>query len=241
MPTVPGMPTGPEDPSHPGESPPTISIVMCIIISILILIAIFVARRSSHRTESHEDSHRRLKKGSGGIGVNALRLLPLVKYNPDVMGPDFHHDGNTSPTGLSLLRGMDMAVSDTDGGDKPSRKAWRDFYPQIRHALLGKHRGPQPCPEDADTTSLIQTCVICTDDFIRGTNVRRLPCGHFFHPPCIDPWLLNFGVTCPLWQVFLLFFLEVVLSLIWVQESHSLLTPSQSDKSQNVGECKQPE
>ncbi|CCC07829.1 hypothetical protein SMACR_12779 [Sordaria macrospora] len=198
MPTVPGMPTGPEDPSHPGESPPTISIVMCIIISILILIAIFVARRSSHRTESHEDSHRRLKKGSGGIGVNALRLLPLVKYNPDVMGPDFHHDGNTSPTGLSLLRGMDMAVSDTDGGDKPSRKAWRDFYPQIRHALLGKHRGPQPCPEDADTTSLIQTCVICTDDFIRGTNVRRLPCGHFFHPPCIDPWLLNFGVTCPL-------------------------------------------
>ncbi|KAK3355415.1 hypothetical protein B0H65DRAFT_47110 [Neurospora tetraspora] len=198
MPIIPGMPTGPEDPSHPGESPPAISIVMCIIVSILILIAIFVARRSSYRTESHEDSHRRLRKGSGGIGINALHSLPLVKYDPDLMAQDFHHDGSTSPRGLSLVRGMDMAVSDSDRGDKPSRKAWRAFYPQIRHALLGKHRGRQPCPEDADTTSLIQTCAICTDDFVRGTNVRRLPCGHFFHPPCIDPWLLNFGKTCPL-------------------------------------------
>ncbi|KAK1776917.1 hypothetical protein QBC45DRAFT_201551 [Copromyces sp. CBS 386.78] len=198
MPTVPGMPTGPQDPSHPGESPPAVSIVICIIVSILILIALFVARRSSYRTESIGDSHRRRKKGSGGIGINALRSLPLVKYDPDFMGQDFHHDGSTSPTGLNLLRGMDMAVSDSEGGDKPSRKAWRDFYPQIRHALLGKHMGRQPCREDADTTSLIQTCAICTDDFVRGTNVRRLPCGHFFHPPCIDPWLLNFGVTCPL-------------------------------------------
>ncbi|KAK3395458.1 hypothetical protein B0T20DRAFT_35370 [Sordaria brevicollis] len=198
MPTVPGMPTGPEDPSHPGDSPPTISIVMCIVVSIFILIAIFVARRSSYRTESHEDSHRRLKKGSGGIGANALRSLPLVKYDPDLMAQDFHHDGSESPRGLNLLRGMDMAVTDADGGDKPSRRAWRTFYPQIRHALLGKHRGRQPDPEDADTTSLIQTCAICTEDFVRGTNVRKLPCGHFFHPPCIDPWLLNFGVTCPL-------------------------------------------
>lgn len=217
MPTVPGMPTGPEDPSHPGDSPPTISIIMCIIVSILILIAIFVARRSSNRNESDGGSNRRLKKkGSGGIGVGALRSLPLVKYDPDLMGQDFHHDGGTSPTGLSLLRGMDMAVSDTDEGDKPSRNAWRDFYPQIRHALLGKHRSRQPCPEDADTASLIQTCAICTDDFVRGTNVRRLPCGHFFHPPCIDPWLLNFGVTCPLWQVSLRISLGVVLSWFWV-------------------------
>jgi Ring finger domain len=42
-------------------------------------------------------------------------------------------------------------------------------------------------------------CSICTDDFERGQDVRVLPCGHQFHPACIDPWLLNVSGTCPLW------------------------------------------
>jgi hypothetical protein len=29
--------------------------------------------------------------------------------------------------------------------------------------------------------------------------VRVLPCQHQFHPPCVDPWLVNVSGTCPLW------------------------------------------
>ncbi|KAK3393512.1 hypothetical protein B0H63DRAFT_458386 [Podospora didyma] len=32
-------------------------------------------------------------------------------------------------------------------------------------------------------------------------DVRKLPCRHLFHPICIDPWLLDFSVTCPLCRV----------------------------------------
>ncbi|KAL2125890.1 hypothetical protein VTI74DRAFT_2342 [Chaetomium olivicolor] len=41
-------------------------------------------------------------------------------------------------------------------------------------------------------------CSICTEDFQVGEDVRVLPCNHKFHPPCIDPWLVNVSGTCPL-------------------------------------------
>lgn len=43
------------------------------------------------------------------------------------------------------------------------------------------------------------SCPICTDDFIRGQDLRVLPCNHQFHTECIDPWLVNVSGTCPLW------------------------------------------
>ena len=44
-------------------------------------------------------------------------------------------------------------------------------------------------------------CSVCTDDFVKGQDIRVLPCNHKFHPECIDPWLLNVSGTCPLWSV----------------------------------------
>lgn len=41
-------------------------------------------------------------------------------------------------------------------------------------------------------------CSICTEDFTVGEDVRVLPCNHKFHPPCVDPWLVNVSGTCPL-------------------------------------------
>lgn len=45
------------------------------------------------------------------------------------------------------------------------------------------------------------SCPICTDDFVKGQDLRVLPCNHQFHPDCIDPWLVNVSGTCPLWYV----------------------------------------
>ncbi|KAA8575704.1 hypothetical protein EYC84_004817 [Monilinia fructicola] len=43
------------------------------------------------------------------------------------------------------------------------------------------------------------TCPICLDDFESGTTlIRELPCGHIFHPECIDPFLSNNSSLCPL-------------------------------------------
>ncbi|CEG36856.1 hypothetical protein L915_18630 [Plasmopara halstedii] len=47
---------------------------------------------------------------------------------------------------------------------------------------------------DSDT----ETCPICLDDFEDGTDVKVLPCQHFFHINCINPWLEGRSGRCPL-------------------------------------------
>lgn len=42
------------------------------------------------------------------------------------------------------------------------------------------------------------TCAICLEDFVAGSSqVRELPCGHFFDRACIDPYLLGHSNQCP--------------------------------------------
>lgn len=43
-----------------------------------------------------------------------------------------------------------------------------------------------------------ETCAICVEDFQENDMTRILPCNHFFHPDCIDPWLISHSSMCPL-------------------------------------------
>lgn len=40
-------------------------------------------------------------------------------------------------------------------------------------------------------------CAVCLEPLQPGELVRRLPCGHCFHQPCVDPWLLE-QRSCPM-------------------------------------------
>ncbi|KAJ3163089.1 hypothetical protein HDU86_002258 [Geranomyces michiganensis] len=43
------------------------------------------------------------------------------------------------------------------------------------------------------------TCSICIDEFESDTNVRLLqPCGHAFHPECVDRWVMEQAAVCPM-------------------------------------------
>ncbi|KAJ4981782.1 hypothetical protein NE237_032619 [Protea cynaroides] len=48
--------------------------------------------------------------------------------------------------------------------------------------------------EDQEQSS---TCMICVDKFVKGVEIVRLPCTHFFHGECIFKWLENKN-SCPL-------------------------------------------
>merc|ERR1712176_899719 len=39
-------------------------------------------------------------------------------------------------------------------------------------------------------------CMICHEEYCEGQMVKTLPCIHFFHTKCIDPWLAQKD-TCP--------------------------------------------
>ncbi|KAL4591128.1 hypothetical protein LXL04_004077 [Taraxacum kok-saghyz] len=40
-------------------------------------------------------------------------------------------------------------------------------------------------------------CTICKDEFIKGENIKRLPCHHYFHHECIRRWL-SYKKNCPI-------------------------------------------
>jgi hypothetical protein len=70
-------------------------------------------------------------------------------------------------------------------------RAWRE----------GKHDRSLQKGTNSSITSFesSQECSICTEEFLEDVRLRSQPCGHSFHPDCIDPWLLERSVTCPMW------------------------------------------
>jgi hypothetical protein len=41
-------------------------------------------------------------------------------------------------------------------------------------------------------------CIICSCPYLEKEGVRKLPCDHFFHKKCIDRWLQEGSVKCPI-------------------------------------------
>jgi len=102
-------------------------------------------------------------------------------------------------TGIKLLatwlafqahfpRGQEeLLENDEDADEAPRGAAWDviDALPVLLCTSCVAEDGPE------------SGCAICLSEFELGCSLRRLPCGHKFHQPCIDTWLSKRKV-CPL-------------------------------------------
>ncbi|XP_020710145.2 E3 ubiquitin-protein ligase Iruka isoform X2 [Athalia rosae] len=93
----------------------------------------------------------------------------------------------------------------------PGDYVWgRDGLDAIVTQLLNQMEGtgPPPLPREQidqiPSTTVTQEqvdvklqCSVCWEDFRLAEPVRQLPCQHFYHAPCIVPWLELHG-TCPI-------------------------------------------
>ncbi|KAG9451626.1 hypothetical protein H6P81_011591 [Aristolochia fimbriata] len=48
------------------------------------------------------------------------------------------------------------------------------------------------------STEAVAECAVCLCVVEEGEEVRELQCGHVYHRECLDRWLEQSGVTCPL-------------------------------------------
>ncbi|KAL4961633.1 E3 ubiquitin-protein ligase RNF103 [Aspergillus stella-maris] len=90
----------------------------------------------------------------------------------------------------------------TDTKDSQSPQSATARIENIVHHVASRELFPprRVNPEQMNRLSLSQTtCAICLDDFVPASSVvRELPCGHIFHPECIDASLTRISSLCPL-------------------------------------------
>lgn len=140
-----------------------------------------------------------------GIARAMLDTIPIVKFgDPHGAQPD------TAKTDVELgLEGEVRDVSkstehveahETHVTDRPSIQTGRtDADKEIGVDGDAKMPSETSTPADPREETSYYVCPICTDDFVKGQDVRVLPCNHQYHPECVDPWLVNVSGTCPLW------------------------------------------
>ena len=194
-----------------GKSPTT-AVAMIILYSItgiitaLFLIIIIVGAIRAHRHPERYGPRRvigRVRQGRAkGLARAMLETLPIVKFGdkeeddkPAGQGTDVElADARKDVAGGTEQREDGASTSNTDNPTETG--------PDIvtTEAAVGSAQPTDgPAIGAADNSDNGLACSVCTDDFVKGQDIRVLPCKHKFHPECIDPWLLNVSGTCPLW------------------------------------------
>ncbi|KAJ2807199.1 hypothetical protein H4R21_000572 [Coemansia helicoidea] len=81
-----------------------------------------------------------------------------------------------------------------------TRSLPRQLQVQPWEGVLSLPQKDGPAAPKRQTLSRLheENCAVCLDDFAAGDTVRQLPCQHYFHTACIDPWLLSNSAVCPL-------------------------------------------
>jgi hypothetical protein len=141
-----------------------------------------------------------------GINSYLLESIPVITYRASLESNE--HDG-VSRTGDSTdggqrddpLKGATIVRTQESDGELPVKNL--DASMQSIDMSLDKDASQAKQRKGSRQDS--KTCSVCTEEFVEGRNVRILPCRHIYHRRCIDPWLLDFAGTCPMWYVALIY------------------------------------
>lgn len=201
------------------SSLPSLWVFLLIILAILLTVVCFTASLMHYIQRAGRQALRR-RVVSGEVDLEALGIkrmtvpqslldkMPLFVYVHDKQEPGGQR--NRPPTTIEA---------------RPSSLASAKFMPLQQHHSERNHESSPitlASPNAADpvrdrisieavhlassqsTLSRRQlpfsqpTCPICLDDFVSyRTTVRELPCGHIYHPECIDPFLRANSSLCP--------------------------------------------
>ena len=216
--------------SNFGRSPTT-AVAMIILYSItgiitaLFLLIIVVGAIRAHRHPERYGPRNTAgvtrQSRAKGIARAMLETLPIVKFGDNEEAKPAQ---STSSTDHPQGRDRDIELGTTDTGNTQSQPPEQSSQateqplssPETSNETSDTQQAEMvrtvsapaspnnidaatPSPEDNAQNGL--ACSVCTDDFVKGQDIRVLPCNHKFHPECIDPWLLNVSGTCPLCRV----------------------------------------
>ena len=189
------------------------------LITVLFLVIIGMGAVRAHRYPERYGPRsgyggRSSQSRAKGLARAVLETLPIVKFEdptPAEADPALKHESQPSAMPPDPTMGTNsLAIPEESRTPQPRRNTAATMSGVVSLPELVEARGEVDIPDtakvdrgetgtDGRPSEEHLGCSICTEDFTVGEDVRVLPCDHKFHPPCIDPWLVNVSGTCPLW------------------------------------------
>ena len=188
---------------------PTTTVAMIILYSvtgIITLCFIVVIITGAVRAHRHPDRYGLLNLPGGAhqrraraLGRAMLDSIPIIKFGEREPNKQVDTERGTELRergGESSPRSQTAPITANAADGETSERSAE--APNTDNAESTPMQTPVS-PVEGDAAEAGLACSVCTDDFVKGQDLRVLPCNHKFHPECIDPWLLNVSGTCPLW------------------------------------------
>ncbi|CAL3973692.1 unnamed protein product [Diplocarpon coronariae] len=193
---------------------PTLWVYFLVVFAVLVLCLGGTSALMHYVQRAHRRSlRRRVANGEvdlEALGIKRLKIpradierLPLFTYvSEDEMSPlkssleadhfvttmEQHDVAQGSSIGPDSQAELQYSISASNELPNQELIAINDKTPQPPAVLVHKFL-PYSQP----------TCAICLEDFeSRVSEIRELPCGHIFHPDCIDTFLANTSSLCPM-------------------------------------------
>ncbi|PYH72138.1 RING-H2 finger protein [Aspergillus vadensis CBS 113365] len=197
-----------QDQTESSGSPNTAMIILYSITGIITALFLAIIITGAVRAHRHPERYgprytagRPRQSRARGIARAMLDTIPIVRF-----GDNNQPDGKTvGPKGdVEMGSGLEVPANELEERDvTTTAEVTSPHQPQTEAPPTESQEEKRSDAPATETTTDHPnfSCPICTDDFVKGQDLRVLPCNHQFHPECIDPWLVNVSGTCPLCRI----------------------------------------
>lgn len=159
----------------------------------------FVFHGVQFKVVSAEPSDGRPRRIGPNTIIHCEGVLHATLRN--MLPPELLEQLSSLPPGLQMLLINTELLASADVLDRfidlqESLAARRGLSAEVVESIpTDTYKTPPPGTNLERPESATQ-CMICLADFVDGDPLRRLPCTHVFHQPCIDEWLLHRSTSC---------------------------------------------
>ena len=123
-------------------------------------------------------------------GHEFLRMNSLFSgFSPDYFMSNFNSNFTSDTDFLEMARRMSEQEAEARAKKKRAKTDSIKKLPIVK--IESKH-----CKKSKTSKLEPPTCTVCCENIGIGTKGMFMPCGHIYHPDCLNPWLEQHN-TCP--------------------------------------------